>query len=112
MLPVGKNDDSATAPSVPTPGPISTPIPPGPVPRPTPSHSPGWRRNEKNSERNIRRVRHHLEHVIDELQRDQNDYDGHRAKAMTLLQQARAQLLEAEQYDSANPNTNPTAKPL
>ena len=95
----------------PPPGPIATPMPPVPAPRP--SKSPGtWRRNENNSARNIRRVRHHLEHVIDELQHDQNDYNGHRAQAMTLLQQAREQLLEAEQYDSAHPSTNPTAKPF
>jgi hypothetical protein len=31
---------------------------------------------------------------------------------MTLLQQAREQLLDAEQYDAAHPNTAPTAKPL
>jgi len=92
-------------------GPISTPMPPGPAPRP--STSPGlWRRNEGNSERSIRRVRRHLEKVIDELQHDQNDYNGHRAQAMTLLQQAREQLLEAEQYDSAHPNTSATAQPL
>jgi hypothetical protein len=94
------------------PGPVSTPIPPGPVPRPTPSHSPGWRRNENNSARNIRRVRRHLENVIDELQHDQNDYNGHRAQAMTFLQQAREQLLEAEQYDTAHPESNPTARPF
>lgn len=94
------------------PGPISTPIPPGPAPRPTPSHNADWRRNENNSERNIRRVRRHLERVIDELQHDQNDYNGHRAQAMTLLQQAREQLLEAEQYDNAHPNASPTARPF
>src|ERR1700724_3832064 len=60
-------------------------------------NDPRWRRGETRSNRNIRQVRRHLEHVIDELQHDQHDYAGHGAKALSLLQQARQDLLLAEQ---------------
>ena len=100
------------APLPPQPGPISTPLPPGPVPRPSGTPPETWRRDEYKSGRNLQKVRHRLERVIDELQHDQNDYGGHRAQAMTLLQQAREQLLEAEQYDTAHPNTTATARPF
>jgi hypothetical protein len=56
-----------------------------------------WMRGETRSNRNIRQVRRHLEHVIDELQHDQHDYAGHRVKALDLLNQARQELLLAEQ---------------
>ena len=60
-------------------------------------------RGEKGSARNIGHVRHRLERLIDNLSQDQRDYGGHRVQALQLLQQARAQLLAAEQYDQQHP---------
>ena len=48
----------------------------------------GWNR----SDRNLAYVRADIEHVIDVLQRDNHDYDGHRADAVAQLQYGRAQL--------------------
>ena len=81
------------------------PVPPTMAPRPYPAPS-GYHnlRNQQHSDRNIARTRKHLEHVIDELQQDQRDYDGHREKALDLLQRARTELLAAEEYDRAHPN--------
>jgi len=63
----------------------------------------GWRRNETKSNENIRMVRKHLDKVIDELQHDQHDYNGHRARALDLLNQARQELLQAEQAGQPSP---------
>lgn len=60
-------------------------------------------RGERGSSENIRRVRREVERSIDQLQRDNRDFGGHRAQAVELLQQARAQLLLAEQYDREHP---------
>ena len=82
-------------------------IPPptmAPRPYPTPSDNQHWERNQRKSDRNIMRVRKHLEHVIDELQHDQRDYDGHREKALDLLTRARTELLAAEEYDRSHQN--------
>ena len=74
----------------------------------TPNHQ--WQRGEFRSNHNIREVRKHLERVIDELQHDQHDYGGHRVKALDLLDQARQELLLAEQAGTgANPRA--TMKP-
>ncbi len=81
-----------------------------PVPLPS-SNQPGWRRGQGASGHNIHMIRRHLDRVIDELQHDQNDYGGHRAKAITFLQQARVELLDAEQYDTQHPGSSPTAQP-
>ncbi len=75
-----------------------------PVPGTTMAPRPGthnWQRNDYKSNHNIRAIRKHLEHVIDELQHDQHDYAGHRARALDLLEQARQELLAAEQSDKA-----------
>jgi hypothetical protein len=56
-------------------------------------------RGNRGSDQNIRREYRRLEQVIDGLQRDQRDYGGHRAQAIQDLQQARAQLDEALEYD-------------
>jgi hypothetical protein len=56
-------------------------------------------RGDRGSDQNIRREYRRLEQVIDGLQRDQRDYGGHRAQAVQLLQQARAQLDQALEYD-------------
>lgn len=88
-------------------------IPPptmAPRPYPTPTGNHNWR-NQQHSDRNIARTRKHLEHVIDELQQDQRDYDGHREKALDLLQRARTELLAAEEYDRQHPDTAATAHP-
>jgi hypothetical protein len=58
-------------------------------------------RNGANSDRNLRQVRRRLEGMIDQLQRDQRDYDGHRVKAIADLQQARAEIDAALQYDNS-----------
>lgn len=57
-------------------------------------------RNGAQSNHNIHEIRKHLERVIDELQHDQHDYAGHRVKALDLLNQARQELLLAEQSDT------------
>lgn len=61
-----------------------------------------WRRNGSSSNHNIHEIRKHLERVIDELQHDQHDYAGHRVKALDLLNQARQELLLAEQSDTGH----------
>jgi hypothetical protein len=49
------------------------------------------------------RVRRRLETLIDQLQRDEHDYGGHRVAAIDAMQQARGQLDEALEYDRAHP---------
>jgi hypothetical protein len=68
-----------------------------------PPYNMGGLRTERGSRLNIRHVRQRLETLIDELQRDQRDYGGHRIDAINLMQQARAQLIQAEQWDAAHP---------
>ena len=77
--------------------------PPTMAPRPGATRTP-WERGQKVSDRNIHRIRRHLDKVIDELSHDQHDYGGHREHALDLCRQAREQLLDAEQYDSNHPN--------
>jgi hypothetical protein len=74
--------------------------PPTMAPRPRASGMQG----EYWSNRNVSRTRIKLEHVIDELNRDQHDYGGHRAKALDLLRQARQELLAAEAFEKAHRN--------
>jgi Spy/CpxP family protein refolding chaperone len=75
-----------------------------PTMEPRPVASGHWLRGENMSNRNITRIRVKLERVIDELQHDQRDYDGHREKALDLLQRARTELLAAENWDKSHPN--------
>jgi hypothetical protein len=56
-------------------------------------------RNGRGSDRNLRVEIRRLEQVIDMLQRDQHDYNGHRVAAIQDLQQARQQLEQALQSD-------------
>ena len=56
-------------------------------------------RSEYGSARNLLRVRARLAALIDQLQRDQRDYGGHRIAAVANMQQARAQLDQAIEYD-------------
>ena len=57
-------------------------------------------RGEYGSAHNILSVKSRLENLIDQLQRDQRDYDGHRVAAINLMQQARGQLQAAINYDA------------
>lgn len=59
-------------------------------------------RGEYGSARNLLRVRTHLETLIDRLQRDQRDYGGHRIAAVANMQQARAQLDQAIEFDRSH----------
>lgn len=82
---------------------FGAPVPVGSTPTPSASTQPKtWHRNGTMSNRNIHQIRKHLEHVIDELQHDQHDYAGHRVKALDLLNQARQELLLAEQSDTGH----------
>ncbi|MBV8600909.1 MAG: hypothetical protein JO359_05010 [Candidatus Eremiobacteraeota bacterium] len=63
---------------------------------------PAWMRGERGSARNLIYVRRRLEAMIDQLQHDQHDYGGYRVQAITSLQQARAQIVEALQYDTTH----------
>ncbi|HLI95752.1 MAG TPA: hypothetical protein VKT72_06660 [Candidatus Baltobacteraceae bacterium] len=73
------------------------------MPAPGTTARPAWMRGEGASRYNIRKERRRLEVVIDHLQHDQRDYGGHRVDAINLLVQARAQLDQAIQYDTAHP---------
>ncbi|MBV9150069.1 MAG: hypothetical protein JO024_09390 [Candidatus Eremiobacteraeota bacterium] len=64
-------------------------------------------RGERGSARNIYRVRIRLERLIDQLNNDQHDYGGHRVQAIQFMQQARQQLLLAEQWDLQHPGSSP-----
>ncbi|HEY8297966.1 MAG TPA: hypothetical protein VIG32_08095 [Candidatus Baltobacteraceae bacterium] len=63
-----------------------------------------YQRGERGSAANLLRERRRLEVVIDRLSHDQHDYGGHRVAAISLLQQARAQLDQAIEYDRTHPN--------
>lgn len=62
-------------------------------------------RGQHGSNHNLRSERRRLERIIDSLQHDDRDYGGHRARAIQLLQQARAELDAALQYDRDHPGT-------
>lgn len=57
-------------------------------------------RGNRASDRSLLQVRRRLEVLIDQLQRDNHDYGGHRVAALNLLEQARAQLDAAIDYDN------------
>ena len=59
-------------------------------------------RGEYGSARNILGVRRRLEGLIDQLQRDNHDYDGHRVAAINDMAQARAQLDAAINWDATH----------
>ena len=60
-------------------------------------------RGERGSARNLLSVRRHLERLIDQMQRDQHDYNGLRVKAIQDLQNARQDIIQAIQYDATHP---------
>jgi hypothetical protein len=68
-----------------------------PSPTQPPSHG------ELGSARNVKRVRAALERLIDQLQQDQHDFGGYRVKAVAAMQQARADLDQALQWDATHP---------
>lgn len=55
-------------------------------------------RGQRSSNHDIWYVRSWVENMIDQLQRDQHDYNGHRVAAIDAMQAARAQLVDAERY--------------
>jgi hypothetical protein len=60
-------------------------------------------RSEWGSASNIARVRNGLGSLIDQLQRDNRDYGGHRVAAIGEMRQAQADLTAALRYDRAHP---------
>lgn len=60
-------------------------------------------RGEWGSAANIVAVRDRLGGLIDQLQRDNHDYGGHRIAAVAEMQKAQAQLGAALRYDRSNP---------
>jgi len=64
--------------------------------------SPPPVRGEVGSARNIKYVRQRLEALIDQLQNDQHDFGGYRVRAIAALQQARADLDQALQWDATH----------
>ena len=52
-----------------------------------------------NSDANLAYVRHDIERVLDVLQRDDTDYGGHRADAISRLQDGREQIVDALRSD-------------
>jgi hypothetical protein len=65
-----------------------------------PTPPPG--RGEVGSARNIQYVRFRLEALIDQLQHDGHDFGGYRVRAIAALQQARADLDQALQWDATH----------
>ncbi|MBV8073848.1 MAG: hypothetical protein JO140_00360 [Candidatus Eremiobacteraeota bacterium] len=63
---------------------------------------PAWMRGEGGSARNLVHVRRRLEALIDQMQHDQHDYGGYRVQAIQALQQARADIVQALQYDATH----------
>lgn len=61
-------------------------------------------RGEVGSARNIKHVRQRLGSLIEQLQHDQRDYGGYRVKAIAAMQQARADLDQALQWDATHPH--------
>lgn len=56
------------------------------------------RRGQGNSNRNLMGVRRWVENMVDQLQRDNHDYGGHRVNAINDMQAARNELVQAERY--------------
>ena len=59
-------------------------------------------RGQCASDVNLNQVRRDVERVIDQLQRDNTDYGGHRVDAIRLMQQGRQQLVEAIEWDATH----------
>ena len=61
-----------------------------------------YERPDRASDRNLRAVRDRIGGMIDQLERDQHDYAGHRVQAISDLQAARAQLDAALRADNSD----------
>ena len=61
-------------------------------------------RGEVASAVNMVEVRRACERLIDQLQHDQRDYGGWRVRAIVQLQQARADILRALEWDATHPH--------
>ena len=72
-----------------------TPAQPSPPTRPRPEVASG---------RNIQRVRQMLGGLIGQLEHDQRDYGGWRARAIASMRQAREDLDKALQWDATHPH--------
>ena len=59
-------------------------------------------RGERGSARNISAIKFRLEGLIDQLSRDNRDYDGHRVAAIADMQRAREQLQSAINWDATH----------
>jgi hypothetical protein len=57
-------------------------------------------RTDRGSDQNLRREIRRLEGVIDMLNRDRHDYNGHRVAAIADLQRAREELTQGLHYDN------------
>jgi hypothetical protein len=68
---------------------------------------PADARTDCSSNQNLAQVHRRLDGAIDQLQHDQRDYDGHRVDAINDLQNARQQLVAAEQWAVTNDRDNP-----
>ncbi len=61
------------------------------------------------SDSNMRWAFNHIERNIDMLNHDQHDYNGNRARAVSLFQQARAQINLGLKYDNGREDVAPPA---
>jgi hypothetical protein len=66
---------------------------------PTGGSDANWgMRGQGGSNSNLMSVRRWVENMIDQLQRDQRDYGGHREQAIDDMQRARNELIAGERY--------------
>ena len=72
-----------------------------PAPDPPPSPAPQVR-GQMGSNHNLARIERRLNNIINQLEYDQSDYGGHKAKAMQMLRAAQGQLNKAEHYAAAH----------
>ena len=75
----------------------------GAQPVPVATTAPHHLRGERGSARNLLSVRRRLETLIDQMQHDQHDYNGNREKAIDALQNARADIQAAIDWDASHP---------
>ena len=72
---------------------------PAPMPKPRPSGSPMAHQRQSD----VTSAFKHVDRIITMLQRDPNDYGGHKAPALAALGQAADQLSQAIAFDQAHP---------
>jgi outer membrane murein-binding lipoprotein Lpp len=71
------------------------------------STAPAFARPDCSSNANLWHVHRRLDGAIDQLSHDQRDYAGHRVAALNDLQNARGQIMAAEQYAVNVDHDNP-----